>query len=117
MYVLNMDTSLGLETLSVVSSDYVAALEWLCGGCGMEVMRRLCEILWLCGDSVAAILVLMGHSLGFMLHMESSSLRPSGQRPYNGATPVGGGRWPFHPLILLHPIGRPVPAITHMSHV
>ncbi len=37
---------------------------------------------------------LQGHSLDSMLHMESSPLRPGGQRPYNGATSVGGGRWP-----------------------
>ena len=67
----------------------------------MDVVQRLCGILgfvripW-------RISVLMGHSLGFMLHMLSSPLRPGGQRPYNGATPVGGGRWPFHPLILWH---------------
>ena len=38
----------------------------------------------------------MGHSLGFMLQLEPSSLRPGGQRAYNGATQVGGARWPFH---------------------
>ena len=51
---------------------------------------------------VAAVPVLMGHSLDFMMHMEPSSLRPGGQRLYNGATQVGGGRWAFHhPLFLV----------------
>ena len=111
--MINMDTSLGLETLwfflwfrgttwqfvqltefLMLWSGYVEAVAWtLCSGyaayCG------LVRIPW-------RISVLMGHSLGFMLHMLSSPLRPGGQRPYNGATPVGGGRWPFHPLILWH---------------
>ena len=42
--------------------------------------------------------------VNLMLQMLSSPLRPGGQRPYNGATPVGGGRWPLHPLIMKFPL-------------